>query len=172
MPETAATAAAEAEAILSLGGNVGKARDTLDRAVALLCDGVTVRLLARSSDYRTAPWGRPDQPSFVNCCVIVGTDLPPRALLARMQEVEIALGRDRGAETRWGPRPIDIDLVAYDDLALDAPDLVLPHPHWRARAFVLVPLAEIAPDRTIAGVAVRDALARLDCSGVARLPER
>lgn len=161
-----------AEAILALGGNVGPARDTLDRAAALMCDGDTTRLLARSSDYRTAPWGVVDQPPFVNLCIIVATALSPLALLARAKDIEKALGRTRAAEPRWGPRPIDIDLIAYDDVAMTTAELTLPHPHALERAFVLAPLAEIAPGRTIAGVAVRDALARLDQTGVARLPPR
>jgi len=160
------------EALIALGGNVGDVRDTLDRAVASLCDGQTVRLLARSADYRTPPWGVIDQPPFVNLCVAVETSLAPQALLARVQAVEHALGRDRANERRWGPRAIDIDLIAYDDLALDTPALTLPHPRWLERAFVLVPLAEIAPERLIAGMTVREALARVDSTGVERLPPR
>jgi 2-amino-4-hydroxy-6-hydroxymethyldihydropteridine diphosphokinase len=160
------------EALIALGGNVGDVRDTLDRAVASLCDGQTVRLLARSADYRTPPWGVIDQPPFVNLCVAVETSSAPQALLARVQAVEHALGRDRANERRWGPRAIDIDLIAYDDLALDTPALTLPHPRWLERAFVLVPLAEIAPERLIAGMTVREALARVDSTGVERLPPR
>jgi 2-amino-4-hydroxy-6-hydroxymethyldihydropteridine diphosphokinase len=161
-----------AEAILSLGGNVGPVRDTLDRAVKLLCGGESVRLLARSSDYRTAPWGVPDQPPFVNLCLIVATAHTPRALLARAKEIETALGRNRASERRWGPRVIDIDIVAYDNLVIAEPDFTLPHPLALERAFVLVPLEEIAPDRTIGGEPVREALARLDRTGVERLPPR
>jgi 2-amino-4-hydroxy-6-hydroxymethyldihydropteridine diphosphokinase len=161
-----------AEALLALGGNVGDARDTLDRAVAALCDGQEVRLLARSADYRTPPWGVADQPPFINLCIAVATSLMPHALLARAQAVEQALGRERAKERRWGPRPVDIDVIAYDDLALATPDLTLPHPRLFERAFVLVPLAEIAPERVIAGIKVRDALARVDATGVERLPPR
>jgi 2-amino-4-hydroxy-6-hydroxymethyldihydropteridine diphosphokinase len=161
-----------AEALVSLGGNVGDVRDTLERAVAMLCDGREVRLLARSSDYRTPPWGVADQPPFVNLCLAVATDLAPRALLARAQDVERALGRDRAGERRWGPRPVDIDLLAYDDLAVHDSDLTLPHPHLFERAFVLVPLAEIVPDRTIAGVRIRDALARVETGGIEKLDRR
>jgi 2-amino-4-hydroxy-6-hydroxymethyldihydropteridine diphosphokinase len=161
-----------AEAILSLGGNVGPVRDTLDRAVKLLCGGGSVHLLARSSDYRTAPWGVPDQPPFVNLCLIVATALTPRALLARTQEIETALGRNRASEPRWGPRVIDIDLVAYDKLVIADPDFTLPHPLALERAFVLVPLEEIAPNRMMGEVSVREALARLDRTGVERLPPR
>jgi 2-amino-4-hydroxy-6-hydroxymethyldihydropteridine diphosphokinase len=159
-------------ALLALGGNVGDTRATLDRAVAMLCDGSEVRLRARSSDYRTPPWGVADQPPFVNLCIAVETGLTPHQLLARAQTVERALGRDRAAERRWGPRPIDIDLIAYDDVALATADLTLPHPRLLERAFVLVPLAEIAPNRMIAGIRVRDALARLDTSGIEQLPPR
>jgi 2-amino-4-hydroxy-6-hydroxymethyldihydropteridine diphosphokinase len=159
-----------AEAVLALGGNVGDVRKSLDRAVAMLCDGREVRLVARSSDYRTPPWGVTDQPAFVNLCLVVETALSPRALLARALEVEAALGRDRAKERRWGPRTIDIDLIAYDDITMDDPDLTLPHPRALERAFVLAPLAEIAPDRMIAGTKVADALARLDSGGIERLP--
>src|SRR5713226_7643795 len=168
--ESPSSAPAEtmAEALLALGGNLGDVRATLDRAVAALCDGPEVRLLARSSDYRTPPWGLADQPAFVNLAIAIETGLPPRALLARAQAVERALGRDRAREQRWGPRPVDIDLIAYDDLALAEPDLTLPHPRLLERAFVLVPLAEIAPERVIAGIKVRDALARIDQTGVVK----
>jgi 2-amino-4-hydroxy-6-hydroxymethyldihydropteridine diphosphokinase len=161
-----------AEALVAFGGNIGDARDTLDRAIAAFCDGEEVRLLARSSDYRTAPWGVEDQPPFVNLCIAVETGLTPRALLARAQAVERALGRERSKERRWGPRPVDIDLVAYDDLVLQEPELTLPHPQLFGRAFVLAPLAEIVPDRLIAGRRVRDALTQVDASGVEKLPPR
>jgi 2-amino-4-hydroxy-6-hydroxymethyldihydropteridine diphosphokinase len=158
-----------AEALIALGGNVGDVRATFDRTVAMLCDGVAVRLVARSSDYRTPPWGVTDQPAFINAAIAVTTSLPPHGLLARAQDCERALGRDRSHERRWGPRTIDIDILAYDDLKLEGGGLTLPHPHLFERAFVLVPLAEIAPDRVIGGVRVRDALARLDPNGIEKL---
>src|SRR5262249_41827057 len=96
-----------AEALVALGGNMGDMRATLDRAIAAFCDGEKVRLLARSSDYRTPPWGVEDQPPFVNLCIAVETSLAPRALLSRAQAVERGLGRERSKERRWGPRPID-----------------------------------------------------------------
>ena len=160
-----------AEALIALGGNVGDARATVDRAVAVFCDGDEVRLLTRSSDYRTPPWGVEDQPPFINLCIAVATSLAPHDLLARALRVERAFGRDRANERRWGPRPLDIDLLAYDDVTLDGPDLILPHPRLFERAFVLVPLAEIAPDRRIAGVRVADAAARVDAAGIERLPK-
>jgi len=130
-----------AESLIALGANLGDARERLYRAVAALCDGHLVRLLARSS-----------------------------ALLSRAQEVERALGRVREQERRWGPRPVDIDLLTYDDVALTTPDLILPHPRLFERAFVLVPLAEIAPERVIAGRRVCDALAQVDTTGIEKLP--
>jgi 2-amino-4-hydroxy-6-hydroxymethyldihydropteridine diphosphokinase len=161
-----------AEALIAMGGNIGEVRVTLDRAVAALCDGSVVRLIARSSDYRTPPWGVTDQPAFVNLCLAVETELEPRALLDRARRIEAACGRNRGAEQRWGPRTLDIDIIAYDELAIDEPGLTLPHPRALERAFVLVPLAEIAADRKVAGVKVADALMRLDRSGIEKLPPR
>ncbi len=158
-----------AEALVALGGNVGNVRATLDRAVAAFCDEA-VRLLARSADYRTPPWGVEDQPAFVNLCIAVETGLTPHALLDRAQAVERALGRDRAKEQRWGPRPVDIDLLAYDDMTLQEPRLTLPHPRLFDRGFVLVPLAEIAPEKVIAGTRIADALARVDTKGVVKLP--
>ena len=159
-----------AHAYLALGGNVGNSRAILDRAVALLCDGKDVRLTARSADYSTPPWGFKYQPPFINLCIAVDTTLSPRELLARAQEVELKLGRDRAHEKRWGPRTADIDIVAYDDLTLDEPGLILPHPRLFERAFVLLPLVEIAGDRVIAGQNLREALAKVDATGIERLP--
>jgi 2-amino-4-hydroxy-6-hydroxymethyldihydropteridine diphosphokinase len=159
-----------AEAWLALGGNIGNVRATFDRAVELLCADGAVRLVARSSDYRTPPWGILDQPSFINAVIMVATPLDPHALLTRALGVERALGRDRARERRWGPRAIDIDILAYDDLELREPDLTLPHPLLFARGFVLLPLAEIAPDRRIAGRRVRDALSGVNLSGIEKLP--
>ena len=160
-----------AEALLGLGGNVGDVRATLDKAVARLADGERATLTARSSDYRTPPWGVIDQPPFINCAIAVETALSPRALLDRAFDIERALGRDRAHEQRWGPRPIDIDLLAYDDIALDEPGLTLPHPRLFERAFVLIPLAEIVPERMIAGRRVRDAANGVDKGGIERLSE-
>jgi len=157
------------EALLALGGNVGNSRAILDRAVALLCDGNEVRLKARSSEYRTPPWGFKYQSPFINLCIAVETELSPRELLARAQAVELQLGRDRAHEKRWGPRTADIDIIAYDDLSVDELGLTLPHPRLFERAFVLLPLAEIAPDRVIGGRKVRDALDHVDSAGIERL---
>ncbi len=159
-----------AEALLALGGNIGDTRVILDRAVSMLCDGKDVRLVARSADYGTPPWGVTDQPAFINLCIAVETILTPAALLGRAQAIERALGRDRASERRWGPRSLDIDMLTYDDLKVDKPGIVLPHPHLLERAFVLIPLAEIRPELTIAGVPIADALKRIDATGITRLP--
>jgi 2-amino-4-hydroxy-6-hydroxymethyldihydropteridine diphosphokinase len=158
------------EALLSLGGNVGDAQATLDGAVAALCGGDDVRLLARSADYRTPPWGVADQPAFVNLALWVDTVLSPRALLDRALHIEAAFGRDRAREQRWGPRTLDIDIIDYDGREIAEPGLVLPHPRLFERAFVLAPLADIVPDRMIAGIRIVDALARLDPAGIEKLP--
>lgn len=167
-----------AEAVLSLGGNVGDVRATLLRALEMLCEDGTVTLVVRSSDYATPPWGDTDQPPFVNLCAVVTTTLAPHELLRRARAVETALGRDRARERRWGPRTVDIDIITYRDagdadapaeVTLDTPDLALPHPRAAERAFVLVPLAEIAPDCLLGGTPVRDLVARLDTRDITRL---
>ena len=158
------------EALLALGGNVGNSRVILDRAVSLLCDGTDIKLTARSSEYFTPPWGFKYQPPFINLCIAVETSLSPRELLERAQEVELKLGRDRAHEKRWGPRTADIDIIAYDDVTMDEPGLILPHPRLFERAFVLLPLVEIAGDRVIAGQHLRDALEKVDTTGIQKLP--
>jgi 2-amino-4-hydroxy-6-hydroxymethyldihydropteridine diphosphokinase len=158
-----------AEALLALGGNVGDVPDTFNRAIAMLGDGADVRLLVCSSNYSTPPWGVTEQPGFINAALLVTTVLSPQELLARAQDVERRLGRDRSSGQRWGPRPLDIDLIAYDDIKLDTPTLTLPHPRVFERAFVLVPLAEIAPERRISGVRIIDALAKVDQAGIEKL---
>ncbi len=160
------------EAFIALGGNVGDVRSSFDQAIALLSASGAVQVTARSSDYRTPPWGVTEQPPFVNAVIAVATKLEPHDLLALAAECERNLGRDRPRERRWGPRKIDLDLLSYDDLVLIDRDLILPHPHMFERAFVLVPLAEIAPDQVIAGIRVRDALERLNASGIEKLPPR
>lgn len=126
-----------------------------------------IRLLARSSLYRTPPWGPVPQPEFVNACAVVRTDLSARDLLLAAQDVERALGRVPGE--RWGPRALDIDLLDYDGIALQEPGLTLPHPRLHERAFVLVPLAEIAPDRVVARRRVTEWLEGVDATGIRRL---
>jgi 2-amino-4-hydroxy-6-hydroxymethyldihydropteridine diphosphokinase len=160
-----------ADVLIALGGNVGDVRATFKNAIANICGMAQAALLARSSDYATPPWGEEDQPRFINACIEIETSLDPHALLFGLHKVEKKFGRDRSKERRWGPRSLDLDLIAYDDVTLDKPELTLPHPRLFERAFVLVPLAEIAPDRVIAGQRVRDALAKLSTGGIERLPD-
>jgi 2-amino-4-hydroxy-6-hydroxymethyldihydropteridine diphosphokinase len=145
----------------NLGGraaNLAAARDALARVLALT---------ASSSIYETDPWGPIKQGRYLNQVVRGTTALTPRTLLAKLHEIERALGRDRAGETRYGPRTIDLDILLYGNVVFDEPDLQIPHPRMMERPFVLVPLSEIAPDLTVRGVRVKEALARLDRSGVA-----
>src|SRR5260221_6684318 len=155
-----------AEALLALGGIVGNRRAILDRAIGMLSEGKDLRLPERSAAYRTPPWGFKYQPYFVNLAIAVETTLSPYELLARAQEIELRLGRDRAHEKRYGPRTADIDIIAYDDLTLNGSNLTLPHPRLFERAFVLVPLAEIAGERGIAGRRVDVAAMALDAGGI------
>jgi 2-amino-4-hydroxy-6-hydroxymethyldihydropteridine diphosphokinase len=160
-----------ASALIALGGNVGDVRTTFKRAVADICRMAEAALLAQSSDYTTPPWGDEQQARFINACIEIETGLAPLALLKVLQSVEQAFGRERSKQRPWGPRTLDLDLIAYDDVAMELPELTLPHPRLFERAFVLVPLAEIAPDRLIAGRSVRTALAALSTDGIERLPD-
>jgi 2-amino-4-hydroxy-6-hydroxymethyldihydropteridine diphosphokinase len=160
-----------ASALIALGGNVGDVRSRFGTAITEICRQAQATLVARSSDYETPPWGGVAQPSFINACIAIETGLGPHALLATLLDIERMFGRDRERETRWGPRTLDLDLIAYDDIALDTPGLTLPHPRLFERAFVLVPLAEIAPDRVIAGRSPRDALSGVSSGGIVRLPD-
>ncbi len=149
---------------LGLGGNLGDPAATIARATETLRARGHVRIDLTSSLYRTAPWGPVAQPDFANACALGATDLAPRALLAEIKAVEAVLGRVEGE--RWGPRAIDIDILFYAGATVEAPDLVIPHQSLFERAFVLVPLAEIAPDLVIAGRRVGDAAEAIDGSGV------
>lgn len=155
-----------ARAALSLGGNIGDARGTIAAALAAL-EASGVRVVARSSDYRTRPWGKTDQPDFTNVSAVVETALPPLDLLAVCLDVERQLGRVR--HERWGPRLIDIDLIAYDHVRMDTPALTLPHRHAHERGFVLIPLAEIAPDLLIGDRTVAELAARFADNSVEKL---
>jgi len=155
-----------AEAFVALGSNLGDRAANLARARAALDDG-PLQLTAQSSVYETEPWGPVAQGPYLNQVVRGSTALAPRALLAALFEIETRLGRDRRQEVRFGPRVIDLDVLLYGDLAISEPDLEIPHPRLLERAFVLVPLAEIAPNRMVKGISVRDALARVGNKGIA-----
>ena len=154
-----------ADALIGLGGNLGDVATTFDEALKRL-EKSGVRILARSSNWRTPPWGVTDQPPFLNACVRAETDLSPRALLDLCLRIEIEFGRRR--EAKWGPRILDLDLLDVDGVSLDEPGLILPHPFLTERAFVLVPLAEIAPDRIVAGRTVAEHAARISHDGLER----
>ena len=160
-----------ASVLIALGGNVGDVRATFQKAIAHICGMAQAALTARSADYATPPWGDEDQAPFINACVEIETDLDPHALLFTLHKIEKKFGRDRTKERHWGPRTLDLDMIAYDDVRIDKPELTLPHPRLFERAFVLVPLTEIAPDRLIAGQTPRQALSRLAVEGVERLPD-
>jgi 2-amino-4-hydroxy-6-hydroxymethyldihydropteridine diphosphokinase len=145
--------------VLALGGNVGDKVKSLRRALRAIAGVPEIELTAVSRLYRTPPWGKTDQDWFVNACALGRATLAPEGLLERVKRLEVELGRE--PTERWGPRVVDIDLIAYDDIALKTERLTLPHPELFNRAFVLVPLAEIAPDLVIAGVRVGEAAARL-----------
>lgn len=146
-------------AYIGLGSNLGDRAAMLRAATLELAQAVTVAVV--SSVYETAPWGKRDQPSFLNACAAVDTTLAPRDLLALLLRIEAGLGRRRGEP--WGPRTIDLDLLLFGDEVISSRDLLVPHPRLTERAFVLVPLAEIAPGATIppARTTVREALERL-----------
>ncbi len=149
---------------LALGTNLGDRLANLQRGLALLAGDVLVE--RGSSLYETAPWGVVDQPHFLNAVVAGSTGLGPHDLLRRAKAIEAEVGRTPGA--RWGPRLLDVDILYYDDLLIDDPDLQIPHPGIPGRAFVLVPLAEVMPahrdSRT--GRTVAEMLAEIDRSGV------
>lgn len=141
---------------ISLGSNLGNKRQAIEAALRLLRDDPDISITAVSPLYRTAPWGRTDQDWFVNACALGETGLEPLELLSRCQAVESELGRAR--QVKWGPRHIDVDILFYGERALVSERLTLPHPEMFNRAFVLVPLSDIAGERVIAGRRVKDAL--------------
>jgi 2-amino-4-hydroxy-6-hydroxymethyldihydropteridine diphosphokinase len=151
-----------ARAFVGLGSNLGDPADQVRRALDSLDALPESHVVRRSRLYRSAPWGLLEQPSFVNAVAELSTSLAPRALLDALLEIELGQGRRRDGE-RWGPRTIDLDLLCYDDVEISEPGLVLPHPHIAERAFVLVPLAEIAADIAIPAVGdIKSLLARVD----------
>lgn len=148
------------DAVIGLGSNMGDKRVNISRGIAHLTADGALRLVHRSKDYRSAPWGKTDQDWFVNACIAVATQLSPDDVLERCFDAE----RDgqRVRTERWGPRTLDCDLLVYRNFETHTPELTLPHPRITERAFVLVPLNEIAPDLILQGHAVSYWLARAD----------
>jgi 2-amino-4-hydroxy-6-hydroxymethyldihydropteridine diphosphokinase len=145
------------EAALAFGGNIGDPVEAFAAALTSLGEHPAVTLGRLSSVYRTPPWGRTDQPEFLNMAALVETTLCADDLLALCLSLEQAGGRER--RERWGPRTLDIDILTYGGAAIDRPGLQIPHPRIAERAFVLAPLAEILPRRLIGGTSVTDLLA-------------
>ncbi|MDR6660108.1 2-amino-4-hydroxy-6-hydroxymethyldihydropteridine diphosphokinase [Tardiphaga robiniae] len=160
-----------ASVLIALGGNVGDVRMTFRKAIGNICGMTQAALIERSADYSTPPVGDVPQDHFVNAAIEIETELDPHALLFTLHRIEHKFGRNRVAEGHWGPRPLDLDMIAYDDVVIAKPELHLPHPRATTRAFVLVPLAEIAPDRVIAGKTVAEHLKALSTAGIERLPD-
>lgn len=153
---------------LSLGGNLGDPQHSMAEALGLLDADSGIEVVAVSSLYRTPPWGKLDQPDFLNAAAKVTTSHDPRTLLGICLEVERALKRVR--EERWGPRLIDIDILTFGEEIIRETGLEVPHPRMLERAFVLVPLAELAPDAVIGGRQVSERLAAIDATGIEKLP--
>lgn len=148
---------------LSLGGNLGRPDIVMADALRRL-DGTAGSVRTVSRLYRTPPWGRTDQPDFLNCCALVETALNPETLLARCLETERAL--DRVRDERWGPRTIDIDIIDVEGVWRRSETLTLPHPQAHQRAFVLVPLLEIDPAAMLQGRPAAEWLAELDAADI------
>lgn len=148
---------------LGLGSNIGDKASNIAEALLRMEQGGDLCITRKSALYRTAPWGVEDQDWFVNACALAETSLSPEALIKRCKQVEDELGR---IETvRWGPRLIDVDILYYGDQSIETANLTIPHRELFNRAFVLVPLAEIAPDREILGQRVDQGLAALERDG-------
>jgi 2-amino-4-hydroxy-6-hydroxymethyldihydropteridine diphosphokinase len=140
-----------ARSFVGLGANLGEPRAQIERALDLLAAEDGVEVVAVSTLRETDPVGYEDQPRFLNGAAELRTDLGPRVLLERLLEIERILGRVRGTGPRFGPRPIDLDLLLYGDLVLREPGLEIPHPRLHERRFVLEPLAELDPALEIPG---------------------
>lgn len=151
-------------AYLSLGGNIGDPAATMAAALRLLDADARTQLVAVSSLYRTPPWGKLDQPEFRNAAAALRTSHQPRGLLDLCLDIERRLKRER--KERWGPRLVDLDILLFGDRQVAEPGLEIPHPRMLDRAFVLVPLAEIAPDLVLQGRAVTAWRDAVDRSGI------
>ncbi|WP_184448131.1 2-amino-4-hydroxy-6-hydroxymethyldihydropteridine diphosphokinase [Xanthomonas sp. 3498] len=155
------------QACIGLGGNLGDAAATLRAALAALDTLPQTRLLRASQLYRSPAWGREDQPDFINAAALVATTLPAPVLLQSLLDLESRHGRQRLPGERWGPRTLDLDLLLYAEAVIDLPGLQVPHPFLHQRAFVLLPLAEIAAEAVVPGHGtVRDVRDRIETGGI------
>ncbi|OKH12342.1 2-amino-4-hydroxy-6-hydroxymethyldihydropteridine diphosphokinase [[Limnothrix rosea] IAM M-220] len=128
---------------IALGSNLGDSLQTLEAAITEIEQTPEITLIAKSAWYRTKPIG-PPQPDYINGCITCETELEPEALLAKLHQIEYQFGRER--KEHWGARTLDLDLILYGDRRINTPTLTVPHARMQERAFVLVPLAEIAAD--------------------------
>ena len=159
----------QATATVAVGANLGNARMNVTRALHELYRIGGTRVRAQSDMYRSAPVGPAGQPDYINAAAVLETSLTPLELLDALQVVEDRFGRDRSVE-RWGPRAIDLDMVTYQEQRISEERLTLPHPEAHHRCFVLVPLAQIAPEILIPGYGrVRDLVGKCDTGKVQRL---
>jgi len=149
---------------LSMGSNLGDRLTNLQDAIRSLPPNI--QLLSQSQIYETEPWGYIEQPAFLNLVIKANTELPPKNVLTFIKDIEVALGRK--ATFRFGPRLIDLDILLYDDLVLNSPGLTIPHPRLTERGFVLIPLAELAPDliHPVTRKTIQQLLSTLDTTGV------
>lgn len=155
-------------ACVALGANIGEPLRQIEAGFAALAALPGTRLLARSSLYRSAPVGYADQPDFINAVALIETTLAPHALLDAVLNIERVNGRVR--EFPNAPRTLDLDIVLYGDVVLQEPGLTIPHARMLERAFVMVPLAEIAPDTVVPGRGkISDLVAHVDAGSVAQL---
>lgn len=156
---------------IGLGSNLATPQQQLLAALAALAEIAQTRLLARSSFYSSEPLGPADQPRYLNAVAALDTSLAPLQLLDALQAIELDQGRER-KDQRWGPRTLDLDILLFGHQLIDSPRLTVPHYHMQARAFVLYPLAELAPELQLAdGRKLTDMLAACPFEGLERLPE-
>jgi 2-amino-4-hydroxy-6-hydroxymethyldihydropteridine diphosphokinase len=156
-------------AVLGLGGNVGDTRALMRGAIERLAAKPGIEVSAVSALYRTPPWGKTDQPPFLNAAVKIETDLSPQELLSAVLSVERTLGRER--KERWGPRTIDVDILLYGARTVDVPGLRVPHPRLTERAFALAPLVDVMPEAEVSGRPAREWLAASDRADMERVAE-
>ena len=157
----------QTQVAIALGSNLGESLATLENAIQTLAKTDGIILTSYSSWYTTKPVG-PPQPNYLNGCALLKVELNPQELLKTLLSIEQKFGRVR--KEHWGARTLDLDLILYGDLILDTPNLQIPHPRMRERAFVLVPLAEIAPNwlEPVSNKKIIELLKEVDCSGISQ----
>ncbi|MEO1205987.1 MAG: 2-amino-4-hydroxy-6-hydroxymethyldihydropteridine diphosphokinase [Pseudomonadota bacterium] len=158
---------AEYNAVIAVGSNIGDKASHIAKATRLLCETDDLQLVESSPVYKTPPWGITDQDWFANACFSVQTSLQPHDLLKRCLEVELQMGRER--TVKWGPRVIDLDVLVYSGVCLSDDVLTVPHPHITERAFVLIPLMDVAPGLVLNGKPLAHWAAKVGREGIEAL---